>query len=94
MSPATAKARTRFLRWARKLEKVAHDLWREEAALTRAAASGDDPEAAELSSDVGCICVDHLHPSIEALRKAAAPKRRPEDDSGEPGASLAEASGR
>jgi hypothetical protein len=73
--------RKRLLKFSRQLEKLARQVWEEENSLTQVAKATGDPEAAAWSADLGCICVDHLHPAAEALLKAARPVRLSEVDS-------------
>jgi hypothetical protein len=81
MSTSMRVIRKRALKRARKLEDLIHDLWSEEARLTEEAASSGDTEARELAADLGCLCVDLLHPAVEALRRIAEPRPRREPES-------------
>lgn len=56
---------------ARTLEALIHLLWSLEARLTAAAETTSGAKAAELAATLGCVLVDHIHPALEALRKAA-----------------------
>lgn len=79
---AVATARRRALRRAHQLEKLVHEVWKDEALLSGISGVGGDPEAAELEADLGCICVDLLHPAVVALRKAAEPDVRAKAEAG------------